>query len=130
MSPYSGILMAQNYPPSSVQQFPPILWGDIELGVSCDEALPNTHLDEVCNEVLLSHARLYRLALKSGWESLCAAALQRLTIALSCSTRSEEHTKTSSADGHANVIKVITGLDDWEIAEFKAKEEGELEDEA
>jgi hypothetical protein len=91
MSPYSGILMAQNYPSSRVQQFPPILWGDIELGVSCDEALPNTHLNEVCNEVLLSHARLYRLALKSGWESLCAAALQRLTIALACSTRSDEH---------------------------------------
>jgi hypothetical protein len=90
MWPYSGVSMAQNYPPSSVQQLPPFSWGDMDLDVSCDDTLPNVHLDEVCNEVLLSHARLYRLALKSGWASLCAAVIQRLTIALACFTRSEE----------------------------------------
>jgi hypothetical protein len=88
--PYSGILMAQNYPSSLVQQFPPFSCGDIEPGVSCAETLPNIYLDEVFNEVLLIHARLYQLALKSGWASLCAAALQRPTIALACSTRPEE----------------------------------------
>ncbi|KAF7184825.1 hypothetical protein CNMCM7691_006694 [Aspergillus felis] len=40
------------------------------------------------------------------------------------------YAKTSGADGHADVIEVITNLDEREIAEFKAKEEGELEDEA
>ncbi|RHZ49510.1 uncharacterized protein CDV56_106561 [Aspergillus thermomutatus] len=40
------------------------------------------------------------------------------------------YAKTSGADGHADVIEVITNLDEREIAEFKAKEEAELEDEA
>ncbi|EAW15645.1 uncharacterized protein NFIA_049860 [Aspergillus fischeri NRRL 181] len=40
------------------------------------------------------------------------------------------YAKTSSADGHADVIKVITNLDEREITEFKAKQEAELEDEA
>ncbi|KKK25384.1 hypothetical protein P175DRAFT_0497886 [Aspergillus ochraceoroseus IBT 24754] len=33
------------------------------------------------------------------------------------------YANTSSADGHADVIEVITHLDEGEIAEFKAKEE-------
>jgi hypothetical protein len=90
ISPYSGMRMAQNYPPISVQQFPPFSCGDIEFGISCDDTLLNIYLDEICNELLLNHARLYRLAVKSGWTSLSAAVLQRLTIALACFTRSEE----------------------------------------
>ncbi|KAF7118134.1 hypothetical protein CNMCM5793_007527 [Aspergillus hiratsukae] len=38
------------------------------------------------------------------------------------------YAKTSSADGHADVIEVITNLDEREIAEFKATEEAERED--
>jgi hypothetical protein len=31
----------------------------MELGLSCDDTLPNIHLDKVYNKVLLSHAHLY-----------------------------------------------------------------------
>ncbi|GIK06704.1 hypothetical protein Aspvir_002354 [Aspergillus viridinutans] len=37
---------------------------------------------------------------------------------------------TSSADGHADVIELIANLDEREIAEFKAREEAELENDA
>ncbi|KAE8149526.1 hypothetical protein BDV25DRAFT_156134 [Aspergillus avenaceus] len=40
------------------------------------------------------------------------------------------YSKTSGADGHLDVLKVITNLDEREIAEFKAREEAEGADEA
>jgi hypothetical protein len=59
ISPYSGMRMAQNYPPILVQQFPPFLYRDIKFGISYDDTLPNIYLDEVCNELLLNHTYLY-----------------------------------------------------------------------